>query len=187
MLAVGIDSNLRQCMRIYEICSKCDIFEKYKTDLPCVWCCVFFCLYAFLKRFRRLLIFHVDSPLREKGRPLAFWVNGHDGSRSKRDKFHKNAPIAPKLPSADLPMIQLSACNSESSKAYLHRSENARFPTEALLFFLSPDALSRALGHMIDRRFEFQLKGRSTATWRTRHRDNLPSTRDGHGVLQTQR
>ena len=30
MLAVRIDSNLRQCMRIYEICSKCDIFEKYK-------------------------------------------------------------------------------------------------------------------------------------------------------------
>ena len=30
MLAVRIDSNLRQCMRIYEICSKRDIFEKYK-------------------------------------------------------------------------------------------------------------------------------------------------------------
>ena len=84
-------------------------------------------------------------------------------------------------------MIQLSACYSESSKVYLHRSENARFPTDALLFFLSPDALSSALGHMIDRRFEFQLNGRSTATWRTRHRDNLPSTRDRHGILQAQR
>ena len=30
MLAVRIDSNLRQRIRIYEICSKCDIFEKYK-------------------------------------------------------------------------------------------------------------------------------------------------------------
>ena len=28
MLAIGIDLNLRQCMRIYQICSKCDIFEK---------------------------------------------------------------------------------------------------------------------------------------------------------------
>ena len=27
MLAVRIDSNLRQCMRTYDICSKCDIFE----------------------------------------------------------------------------------------------------------------------------------------------------------------
>ena len=66
MLAVRIDSNLRQCMRIYEISSKCDIFEKYKyskTDLPCAWCCVCFCLCAFraiFKRFRRLLIFHVQ-------------------------------------------------------------------------------------------------------------------------------
>ena len=80
---------------------------------PCVWCCVCFCLCdfeAFLRRFRRLLIFHVDSPLREKGGPAAVWVNGHDGSLSKLDKFHKNAPIAPKFPSADLPMIQLSAC-----------------------------------------------------------------------------
>ena len=83
-------------------------------------------------------------------------------------------------------MIQLSACYSESSKVYLHRSENARFPSDALLFFLSPDALSSALGHMIDRRFEFQLNGRSMATWRTRHRDNLPSTGEGHGILQTQ-
>ena len=160
-----------------------------KTDLPCVWCCVCFCLCAFeaiLKRFRRLLIFQVDSTLREKGRPVAFWVNGHDGSRSKLNKFHKNAPIVPKLPSADLPMIQLSACYSESSKVYLHHSENARFPSDALLFFLSPDALSSALGHTIDRRFEFQLNGRSTATWRTRHRDNLPSTGEGHGILQTQ-
>ena len=33
MLAVRIDSNLRQCERIYEICSKCDIFEKYKKKL----------------------------------------------------------------------------------------------------------------------------------------------------------
>ena len=30
MLLTGIDSNLRQCIRIYEICSKCDIFEEYK-------------------------------------------------------------------------------------------------------------------------------------------------------------
>ena len=127
------------------------------------------------------MIFHVDCPLREKGRPVAVWVNGHDGSHSKLDKFQKNVPIAPKLPSADLPMIQLSVCYSERSKVYLHRSENARFPTDALLFFLSPDALSSALGHMIDRRFEFQLNGRSSATWRTRHRDNLPSTGDGHG------
>ena len=40
----------------------------YKTDLPCVWCCVWFCLCAFgviLKRFRRLLIFHVDFLLFE--------------------------------------------------------------------------------------------------------------------------
>ena len=145
------------------------IFSKNinKTDLPCVWCCVCFCFCAFeaiLKRFRRLLIFHVDSPRREKGRPAAFWVNGQDGSRSKLDEFHKNAPIPPKLPSADLPMIQLSPCYSESSEVYLHRSENARFPTNALLFFLSPDALSSALGHMIDRRFEFQFNGRPTAT-----------------------
>ena len=57
---------------IYEICSKSDIFKKYiyinKTDLPCVWCCVCFGLCAFgaiLKRFRRLLIFHVHSLLVE--------------------------------------------------------------------------------------------------------------------------
>ena len=118
------------------------------------------CFEAILKRFRRLLIFHVDSPLREKGRLAAVWVNGHDGSRSKLDKFHKNAPVTPKLPSAGLLMIQLSACYSKNSKVYLHRSENAQFPTDALLFFLSPDALSSALGHMIDRRFEFQLNGR---------------------------
>ena len=49
---------------------------------------------------------------REKGRSVAVWVNGHDGSHSKLDKFHKNAPIAPKLPSADLPIIQLSVCYS---------------------------------------------------------------------------
>ena len=168
------------------------IFSKNinKTDLPCVWCCVCFCLCAFgaiLKRFRRLLIFHVDSPLREKERSVAFWVNGHDGSRSKLDKFHKNAPIAPKLPSADLPMIQLSVCYFESSKIYLHRSENARFPTDALLLFLSSDALSSALRHMIDRRLEFQLNGRSMATWRTRHRDNSPFSGNGHGILHTQR
>ena len=31
MLAVRIDPNLRQCMRIsWEICSKCDNFEKFK-------------------------------------------------------------------------------------------------------------------------------------------------------------
>ena len=77
-----------------------------------------------MKRFRRLLIFHVHSPLREKGRLVAFWVNGHDGSRSKLDKFHKNAPIAPKLPSVDLPMIQLSVCYSESSKVYYNLVEN---------------------------------------------------------------
>ena len=178
-------------MRINEIFLNV-IFSKNidKTDLPCVWCCVCFCLCAFgaiLKRFGRLLIFHVDAPLREKGRLVACWVNGHDGSRSKLDKFHKNAPIAPKSPLADLPMIQLSVCYSESSKLYLHRSENARFPTNALLFFLSPDALSSALRHMIDRRFEFQLNGRSTANWRTRHRDKSPSTANGHGILQTQR
>ena len=139
-----------------------------KTDLPCVLGCVCFCLCAFgtiLKRFRRLLIFHVDSPLREKGRPVAFWVNGRDGSRSRLDKFHKNAPIAPKLSTTDLPMIQLSVCYSKSSKVYLRRSKNARFPTNALLFFLSPDALSSALRPMIDRRFEFQINGRSTVTW----------------------
>ena len=67
MLAVRIDSNLRQCMRIYSIYFLNVIFSKNinKTDLPCVWCCVCFCLCAFeaiLKRFRRLLIFHVDSP-----------------------------------------------------------------------------------------------------------------------------
>ena len=147
-------------------------------------CLICLCAFeAILKRFRRLLSFHVDSPLREKGRPVAFWVNGFDGSRPKLDKFHKNAPIAPKLPSADLPMIQLSACYSESSKVFLHRSENGRFPTAALLFFLSPDSLSSALGHMIDRRFKFQLNGRSTVTWRTRHGDNLPSTGDGHRYL----
>ena len=120
-----------------------------------------------MKHFRRLLIFHVESPLREKGRLVALCVNGHDGSRSKLDKFHKNAPVAPKLPPADLPMIQLSVCYSESSKVYLHRSDNSRFPANALLFFLSPDALSSALRHMIDTKFEFQLNGRSTATWRT--------------------
>ena len=160
-----------------------------KTDLPCVWCCVCFCVCAFgviLKRFRRLLIFHVDSPLREKGRLVAFWVNGHNGSRSKLDKFHKNAPIAPKLPSMDLPMIQLSVCYSESSKVYLHRAENARFPTDVLLFFLSPNALSSALRRMIDRRFEFQLNGLSTATSCTCLRDNLPATGDRLGILQTQ-
>ena len=40
-----------------------------KTVLPCVWCCVYFCFCAFgaiLKRFRRVLIFHVHSPLGEK-------------------------------------------------------------------------------------------------------------------------
>ena len=56
MLAVRIDSNLRHCIRICEICSKCDIF-----NLSCVWFCACFCLC--LKRFRRLLIFHVHSPL----------------------------------------------------------------------------------------------------------------------------
>ena len=56
MLAVRIDSNLRHCIRICEICSKCDIF-----NLLCVWFCACFCLC--LKRFRRLLIFHVHSPL----------------------------------------------------------------------------------------------------------------------------
>ena len=106
------------------------IFSKNinKTDLPGVWRCVCFCLCVFgaiMKRFRRLLIFHVDSPLREKGRRATFWVNGHDGSHSKLDKFHKNAPIAPKLPSVDLPMIQLSVCYSESSQVYLRCSENA--------------------------------------------------------------
>ena len=126
MLAVRIDSNL--------------IFSKHinKTDLPCVWCCVCFCLCTFgaiFKHFRQPLIFHVDSPLRKKGRPVTFWVNGHDGSRWKLNKIHKNAPITPNLPSADLPMIQLSVCYSESSKVYLHRSENARFATDALLFF----------------------------------------------------
>ena len=110
-----------------------------------------------------------------------------EGSRSKLDNFHKNAPIVPKLPSTHLPMIQLSVCYSESSKVYLHRSENARFPTDTLLFLLSPDALSSALRHMIDRRFEFQVNGRSTATWCTCHRDNLPSTGDMHGILQNQR
>ena len=30
MLAATIDSNLIQCMRIYDICSKCDVFVKYK-------------------------------------------------------------------------------------------------------------------------------------------------------------
>ena len=30
VLAVRIDSSLRQCMKIYEICSKFDLFEKYK-------------------------------------------------------------------------------------------------------------------------------------------------------------
>ena len=30
MLAVRIDLNLRQSMKIYEICSKCDIFDKYE-------------------------------------------------------------------------------------------------------------------------------------------------------------
>ena len=63
-------------------------------------------------------------------------------------------------------MIQLSVCYSESSKVYLHRFENARFPTDALLFFLSLDALSSALRHMIDRKFEYQLNGRSTAAQR---------------------
>ena len=139
-----------------------------------------------MKRLRRLLIFNVDSPLREKGRLVAFWVNGHDGSRSILDKFHKNAPNTPKLPSADLPLIQLFACYSESAKVYLHRSENARFSTDTLLFFLSPDAWSSALRHMFDRKFEFQPNGRSTATWRTRHRDNSPSTGVGHGILQSQ-
>ena len=140
-----------------------------------------------MKRFRRLLIFHVHSPPREKGRLVVFSVNGRDGSHSKLDKFHKNAPIAPKLPSKDLPTIQLSVCYSESSKAYLHRSENAQFPTDALLFFLSPDAFSSALRHMIDRKFEFQFNGHSTATWRLCHRDNSPSTGYRHGILQTQR
>ena len=149
-----------------------------------------FCLCAFgaiLKRFRRLLIFHVDSPLREKGRSVAFRVNGHNGSRSKLDKFDKNVPIAPKLPSANLAMIKLSVCYFDSSKGYLHRPENARFPTDALLFFHSPDALSSALRHMIYRKCKFQLNCRSTATWRTRHRDSSPSTGDGHGILQIQR
>ena len=140
-----------------------------------------------MKCFRRLLIVHVDSPLREMGRLVACWVNGHNGSPSKLDKFPQNAPIAPKLPSADLLMIQLSVCYSESSEVYLYGSENARFPIKALLFFISPNKLSSALRHMIDRRFEFQLNGRSTATWRTRHRDNSPSTRDRPGILQTQR
>ena len=63
-------------------------------------------------------------------------------------------------------MIQLSVCYSESSKVYLHRFENARLPTDALLFSLSPDALSSALRHMIERKFEYQLNGRSTAAQR---------------------
>ena len=134
--------------------------NKNKTDLPCVC----FCLCAFetiLQRFKILLIFHVDSPLREQGRLVAFWVNGCVGSHSKLDKFNANIPIAPKLSSTDLPMIQLSVCYCKSSKVYLHRSENARFPTDALLSVFS------TLRNMIDRKFEFQLNGRSTATWRT--------------------
>ena len=53
-------------MRIYEVCSKCDISKNInKTDLPRVWCCVCLCLCAFgdiLKRSEDdFLIFHVDS------------------------------------------------------------------------------------------------------------------------------
>ena len=55
MLAVRIDSNLRQCMRLYGEYVLNVIFSKTnKTDLPGVWCCVCFCLCAFgaiLKRF----------------------------------------------------------------------------------------------------------------------------------------
>ena len=98
---------------------------------------------------------------REVGRSLG------QRSCSKLEKFYKNAPISPKLPSTDLPMIQFSVCYSESSRACLQRSEKARFPTDALLFFFSSDPFSRALRHMIDRKLEFQLNGRSTATQRT--------------------
>ena len=120
-----------------------------KNDLLCVRCCVCFSLCPFgaiLKHFRRVLIFHVHSPLRGKGRSATLWVNGRDGSLSKLDKFHKNAPISPKLPSTDLPMMQLSVCYSESSKVYLHRSENVRFPTDALLSNSSSKVAKRPLG-----------------------------------------
>ena len=33
MLVVRIDSNSRQCMRMYEICFKCDSFEKCKNTV----------------------------------------------------------------------------------------------------------------------------------------------------------
>ena len=46
MFAVRIDSNLRQCMRIYEICSKGDHFEKYKQNWLTL--CLVLCLLLFV-------------------------------------------------------------------------------------------------------------------------------------------
>ena len=46
-----------------------------KTDYPCVWCCVCFCLWAFgtsIKRFRWLFIFHVESTWKIKCRLKRF-------------------------------------------------------------------------------------------------------------------
>ena len=58
MLAVRIDLNFRQCIRIYEICSKINVIFSTninETGSPYVSSCVFFCLCGFgaiLKRFR---------------------------------------------------------------------------------------------------------------------------------------
>ena len=61
--------------------------------------------------------------------------------------------------------MQLSVRYSESCKVYLHRSANAQFPTDDLLFLVSLDVASfSSPGHITDRRFEFQLNGCSTAT-----------------------
>ena len=64
MLAVRIDSNLVNVREFKKYVTNV-LFSKNinKTDLPCAWCYVCFCLCAFgaiLKCFRRLLIFHVE-------------------------------------------------------------------------------------------------------------------------------